>query len=90
MQYVENTGYNEVAEANGLIILYPQAKSSTFLPSNPNGCWDWWGYTNGNYATQSGVQMKESMRLVQSILNKEVEITPVYQSVEQIIKNESE
>ena len=42
-----NAGYNEVADLNDIIILYPQAKSS--LLSNPNGCWDWWGYTNSNY-----------------------------------------
>ena len=35
MQYVENTGYNEVAEDNNLIILYPQVVSS--MLTNPNG-----------------------------------------------------
>jgi poly(3-hydroxybutyrate) depolymerase len=28
------------------------------FPSNPNGCWDWWGYTDKNYGTQLGVQMQ--------------------------------
>ena len=36
--YVRNAGYNEVADLNDFIILYPQATTST---SNPNGCWDW-------------------------------------------------
>ncbi|KAG9470567.1 hypothetical protein GDO78_017357 [Eleutherodactylus coqui] len=37
-KYARNTGYNQVADVNNLIILYPQAKSNL---SNPNGCWDW-------------------------------------------------
>jgi len=41
---VKETGLNEVAEANDIIILYPQARKSSTLPMNPKGCWDWWGY----------------------------------------------
>lgn len=36
-----------------IIILYPQAAPTTM---NPDECWDWWGYTNEEYAFQSGVQ----------------------------------
>lgn len=62
-KYVTQTGYNEVAENNNIIILYPQAKKSTLYPSNPNGCWDWWGYTdsglisNLNYVTKDAPQI---------------------------------
>jgi poly(3-hydroxybutyrate) depolymerase len=37
-------GYNEWADTNKLIILYPQVDKAD-LRGNPNGCWDWWGYT---------------------------------------------
>ncbi|KAG8546013.1 hypothetical protein GDO81_019899 [Engystomops pustulosus] len=37
-KYARYTGYNQVADLNNFIILYPQAKSNM---SNPNGCWDW-------------------------------------------------
>jgi hypothetical protein len=42
-----------------MVILYPQAKKSTLAPSNPNGCFDWWGYSDsaiskGNYVTKKG------------------------------------
>jgi poly(3-hydroxybutyrate) depolymerase len=47
-------GYNRWADANRLIVLYPQA---TATPANPNGCWDWWGYDDPGYATRSGRQM---------------------------------
>lgn len=35
-----NTGYNEVAESNNIIIIYPQAIDRPAL-GNPHGCWDW-------------------------------------------------
>jgi len=52
--YVMETGYNEWAEANDIIILYPQVHVSVL---NPMGCWDWFGYTGGDFATKLGLQM---------------------------------
>lgn len=49
-------GYNAWADANRIITLYPQVNKSTF-PSNPQGCWDWWGYSGLNFQTQSGAQL---------------------------------
>ena len=40
--YVKNTLLNDLAELNNIIILYPQVKKSSFMPSNPKGCWDWY------------------------------------------------
>jgi len=45
-KYVRHAGYNEVGELNDIIIIYPQA---TPTPVNPQGCWDWWGYTGAMY-----------------------------------------
>ena len=61
-RYIEHAGYNEWADTNRLIILYPQTiagnpVSDPFTPLNPFGCWDWWGYTNFNYAVKSGRQI---------------------------------
>ena len=36
------TGYNRMAEANDLIMLYPQAQLSQPVPYNSKGCWDFW------------------------------------------------
>jgi poly(3-hydroxybutyrate) depolymerase len=74
MKYVQFTGYNEIAEANDIVLLYPQAVSSMMMPSNPNGCWDWFGYTDSNYANKEGKQMKIINNLMDSLLNG-VEIT---------------
>lgn len=59
--YPRNAGYNPWADSNRIIVLYPQANalnSGTRLPrTNPNGCWDWWGYDDANYAKKTGRQM---------------------------------
>jgi poly(3-hydroxybutyrate) depolymerase len=52
--FLIETGYNRWADSNHLIILYPQAHET---PSNPNACWDWWGYDDPRYMTRSGRQM---------------------------------
>ncbi len=56
--FAAHTGYNEWAEANNVIVVYPYAKRSMSFPSNPNGCWDWWGYTDKSYGIQEGLQMQ--------------------------------
>ncbi len=60
--YIQHAGYNEWADTNRLIILYPQTiagnpATDPFTPLNPFGCWDWWGYTNFNYAVKAGRQI---------------------------------
>ena len=50
-------GYNNWADSNGIIVLYPQAVVSSFIPTNPKGCWDWWGYSGLDFQVQSGVQL---------------------------------
>ena len=35
--YAQETGFNNWAESNDIIVLYPYAKISSFNPSNPNG-----------------------------------------------------
>lgn len=42
------TGYNELADSNNIIVLYPQVRASTVIPFNPDGCWDYWGYSSPN------------------------------------------
>jgi hypothetical protein len=63
--YVRNAGYNQVADLNNFIIVYPQTKPYG-ITTNPNGCWDWWGYTTPDYATKNGLQM----RVVKAIIDR--------------------
>ena len=67
--YIDETGYNEVADNNNLIILYPQVKKSSVNPVNPRGCWDFWGYTSANlppfkYAQKDAPQMKAIKKMI--------------------------
>ena len=64
--FVKNSGINEWADNNNIIVLYPQTIAAV-NPVNPEGCWDWWGYTGGNYAVQASPQMTAIMGMVQQI-----------------------
>jgi poly(3-hydroxybutyrate) depolymerase len=66
--YASGAGYNEWAETNRLIVLYPQVRSSKLAPLNPLGCWDWWGYTNEEYATRKGRQITAVRAMVDLLM----------------------
>ena len=60
--FVRNAGYNRWAEANNIVVLYPQTgKGAT------NSCWDWWGYDDANYAKKSAPQMLAIMAMVDQV-----------------------
>ena len=65
--FANSSGYNEWASSNNLLVLYPQVDSSRVAPLNPLGCWDWWGYTDENYATRAGAQVSVVSALVDSL-----------------------
>ena len=63
--FVEDAGYNRWAETNHLIVLYPQIKKTDGLFSdNPQGCWDWWGYTGVGWVDQRGIQLRAIVAMV--------------------------
>lgn len=62
--FIRETGYANWADANALIVLFPQAASS---PMNPQGCWDWWGFTGRDYLTQDAAQITIVFRMLQHL-----------------------
>mmetsp|Transcript_10392 Transcript_10392/g.19898 ORF Transcript_10392/g.19898 Transcript_10392/m.19898 type:complete len:90 (+) Transcript_10392:887-1156(+) len=66
---VQHTGLNEYADANSIVILYPQATTTVL---NPKGCWDWWGYAGPGYASQLGVQMATVKAMLDSVMTGEL------------------
>jgi poly(3-hydroxybutyrate) depolymerase len=66
--FYRHAGYNEWADANDLIVLYPQAFAS---PGNPRGCWDWWGYDDPDYHTKEGRQMAAVKRMLDRLAETE-------------------
>ena len=54
-EFYTKVGVNEWADTNRIIVLYPQAPRDhgfgtaganfpVLLNTNPQGCWNWWGY----------------------------------------------
>mmetsp|Transcript_27278 Transcript_27278/g.49016 ORF Transcript_27278/g.49016 Transcript_27278/m.49016 type:complete len:323 (-) Transcript_27278:70-1038(-) len=65
LSFVKYAGYNDWAESNSIIVIYPQV--SITLVTNPTGCWDWWGYTGTDYADKGGAQMQAIYEMVQNL-----------------------
>jgi poly(3-hydroxybutyrate) depolymerase len=65
--FARDAGYNRWAEANRLIVLYPQAIARYWWVYNPRGCWDWWGYTGKSYATKDAPQIRAVMAMVERL-----------------------
>lgn len=64
--FATHSGFNEWAEGNGVVVLYPNVKTSW---SNPNACWDWWGYTGANYLDKRGPQIRAIVSMVYELMN---------------------
>jgi len=62
--FIKESGYANWADNNALIVLFPQATSS---PMNPQGCWDWWGYTGNNYLTRDAPQIDIVFRMLEHL-----------------------
>jgi poly(3-hydroxybutyrate) depolymerase len=62
-RFYAHAGYNATADANRIIVLYPQVEPTWFYPYNPRGCWDFWGYSSSDpfspdFYTRNGAQMR--------------------------------
>lgn len=66
-RFVREAGYNRWASANRIVVLYPQIVARSGWGGamwrwnfvlNPRGCWDWWGYTDAQYHTREGAQIR--------------------------------
>ncbi len=77
-KYYARTGYNQMAESNNLIMLYPQVQPSNDAPLNPEGCWDFWGYSSPNdshpdYYTQSAPQLSAVYKMIKRLTQPKAE-----------------
>jgi len=67
--YAAHAGFNSWANENNLIVVYPYAQSDQLI-GNPNGCWDWWGYTNTAYGLKSGTQMAFAKSIMDTMFSR--------------------
>ncbi len=73
--FYTRAGYNEMAEANGIVVLYPQTQvwSESIIfqyTQNPKGCWDWWGYSGEDFLRKSGKQIQAVAKMVNTLLGE--------------------
>jgi hypothetical protein len=54
-EFIKKSGYIPWAEANNIVLAFPQVAPAA---ANPFACWDWWGYTGAAYRWRDGAQMK--------------------------------
>jgi hypothetical protein len=71
--FFSDTAYNNWAENNRIVVLYPQAtewaESLAFrYRENPHACWDWWGYSGEAFATKNGKQIKAIGAMIDTLL----------------------
>ncbi len=67
-KFITESGIDPWADRNNIVVLYPYAVKSSTVPYNPNGCWDWWGYDDANYALKSGTQISIVYKMVQRLI----------------------
>ena len=65
--FVRDAGFNRWADVHRVVVVYPQARSS-YVPLNPNACWDWWGYGGTDYDTRDGAQVRFVSALLDRLL----------------------
>lgn len=73
--YYTETGYNEIADSNEILVLYPQVEPSDGDPLNPEGCWDFWGYSSPDdpdpdFYSKNAPQLSTVNRMVQRLGEK--------------------
>lgn len=67
-EHVRNSGFLEVAETNGIIMVFPQVLASQ---ENDIGCWDTYGFTGPLYATKAGAQVTVVRNMLSRFLQQD-------------------
>jgi hypothetical protein len=62
--FAKDAGYNQFAERNNLVVLYPQVENTGV---NPAGCWDWWGYNGPDFYQKGAGQIQNVWKIVQAV-----------------------
>lgn len=69
-RFYATTGYNEIADSNRIVVLYPQIHNDP--KRNPQGCWDFWGYSskdpvNPDFYAKNAPQMSAIHAMLQRL-----------------------
>jgi poly(3-hydroxybutyrate) depolymerase len=69
-KFITESGIDEWADTNGVIVIYPYAIKSSTVPVNPQGCWDWWGYDDPSYSLKAGTQTTIVYKMVERVMGR--------------------
>jgi len=76
--FARHAGYDGWAEANDIVVLYPQAAPLVRRVAgfgvawpNPQGCWDWWGFTGPNFARRDGPQIAAVTAMIDRLAGRD-------------------
>jgi hypothetical protein len=64
---VHHAGFNELADTNNVVMLYPTMSSWGTTQQTKAGCWDSYAKTGKKYATKSGIQMGNVKRMIDAV-----------------------
>lgn len=64
--FMQQSGYLSWAEANDIVLAFPQVVPGAL---NPYACWDWWGYTGAEYRWREGKQMVVVVNWIKKLMN---------------------
>jgi hypothetical protein len=62
--FIKESGFARWADTNRIVVLFPQVADSA---ANPQGCWDWWGYTGPQYLTRDAPQIAAVNRMLDAL-----------------------
>ncbi len=62
--FIKESGFARWADTNRIIVLFPQIADSSI---NPQGCWDWWGYTGPQYLTRDAPQIAAVNKMLDAL-----------------------
>lgn len=66
--FITTSGFARWAAGNRLIVLFPQTRMTS---ANPNGCWDWWGYTGPRFLERTAPQMVAVRRMLEQLSRRD-------------------
>jgi poly(3-hydroxybutyrate) depolymerase len=62
--FIKESGFARWADTNRIVVLFPQVADSSI---NPQGCWDWWGYTGPQYLTRDAPQIAAVNKMLDAL-----------------------
>jgi len=69
-EFIRNSGFLEVSEANGIILLFPQNNPTDFEGTPAEGCWDTFGSGGEYFATKAGPQIRAIWRMIKRVVGQ--------------------